>query len=387
MNLDEFEAVKSRVRRPDCRRSLAAGDRRRLRRHQHAGVLPLGHPLRHSLVAIQAPATERSCFPPRPGPRRQRPLLPLRPGRGHELPLLSRPEGRAGSRRPGQRRAGFRCRHPAPLPGQEDVRSNSSASWSISRLRTQSREKRTGPESPGEIADLTRRARELLESTDTRLGISPEALMDILRAAIAVEGQGLAWKRSRVKPGFYRLKPPPRWEGLARQTLTVGSRTDRMELVFDSALVGRRNRRSAGHAAEEASGLDAAGPSDHAAGDGHPLPPVARSRRPQRRLPLVRRGPAQNRASRPCWSSTTRSPPSTNCGNRCTMKFFRRCSASRGTSSGQSKTTSSNSCYRASSSDQVYGAARRLDSHVAGPLVPAQAELEKFLGRKETEMR
>src|SRR5207247_5948356 len=84
--------------------------------------------------------------------------------------------------------------------------------------------------------DLTRRARELLESTDARLGISPQALVDILRAAVAVEGQG-ALEEIAGKPGFYRLKPPPRWEGLARQTLTVGSRSDRMELVFDSSLV------------------------------------------------------------------------------------------------------------------------------------------------------
>jgi superfamily II DNA or RNA helicase len=93
-----------------------------------------------------------------------------------------------------------------------------------------------GHESVSEIADLTRRARELLESTDARLGISPQALVQILQAAIAVEGQG-ALEEIAGRPGFYRLKPPPRWEGLARQTLTVGSRTDRMELVFDAALV------------------------------------------------------------------------------------------------------------------------------------------------------
>jgi superfamily II DNA or RNA helicase len=87
-----------------------------------------------------------------------------------------------------------------------------------------------------ELADLTRRARQLLEATDTRLGISPSALVDILRAAIAVEGQG-SLEEITGRPGFYRLKPPPRWEGLARQTLAVGPRTDRMELVFDSALV------------------------------------------------------------------------------------------------------------------------------------------------------
>jgi superfamily II DNA or RNA helicase len=87
-----------------------------------------------------------------------------------------------------------------------------------------------------DIADLTRRAKELLENTDSRLGISPEALVEILRAAICVEGHG-SLDEIPGNTGFYRLKPPPRWEGLARQTLTVGSRTDRMELVFDAALV------------------------------------------------------------------------------------------------------------------------------------------------------
>lgn len=91
-------------------------------------------------------------------------------------------------------------------------------------------------ETPGEIHDLSKRASELLEMTDTRLGISPDALVEILRAAIAVEGQG-SLEEITGRPGFYRLKPPPRWEGLARQTLTVGSRTDRMELVFDATLV------------------------------------------------------------------------------------------------------------------------------------------------------
>jgi superfamily II DNA or RNA helicase len=93
-----------------------------------------------------------------------------------------------------------------------------------------------GHASPKDILDLTKRAKELLESTDTHLGISAQSLVEILRAAIAVEGQG-SLEDITGKPGFYRLKPPPRWEGLARQTLTVGSRTDRMELVFDTALV------------------------------------------------------------------------------------------------------------------------------------------------------
>ena len=108
-----------------------------------------------------------------------------------------------------------------------------------------------GKSSPSEIANLTQRAKELLEMTDERLGISPEALVDILRAAITVEGQG-SLEEIPDRPGFYRMKPPPRWEGLARQTLTVGTRTDRMELVFDAALVeeeinGRRFMRLKKH--------------------------------------------------------------------------------------------------------------------------------------------
>jgi superfamily II DNA/RNA helicase len=110
-----------------------------------------------------------------------------------------------------------------------------------------------GQSSAADLADLSRRAKELLESTESRLGISSQALIDILQAAIAVEGQG-SLEEITAKPGFYRLKPPPRWEGLARQTLTVGSRTDRMELVFDSALVeqeisGRRVLRLKKHQA------------------------------------------------------------------------------------------------------------------------------------------
>jgi superfamily II DNA or RNA helicase len=107
----------------------------------------------------------------------------------------------------------------------------------VEREKARSSEKKDLGQTPAEqIAGLTRRARELLESTDSRLGISPQALVDVLRAAVAVEGQG-ALEDVPGRPGFYRLKPPPRWEGLARQTLAVGSRADRAELVFDAALV------------------------------------------------------------------------------------------------------------------------------------------------------
>ena len=108
-----------------------------------------------------------------------------------------------------------------------------------------------GQSSGNDLTDLTHRAQELLESTDTRLGISSPALVQILQSAITVEGQG-SLERIESKPGFYRLKPPPRWEGLARQTLAVGPRSDRMELVFDSSLVeeeisGRRVMRLKKH--------------------------------------------------------------------------------------------------------------------------------------------
>jgi superfamily II DNA or RNA helicase len=122
----------------------------------------------------------------------------------------------------------------------------------IDQERGRSPEKKDlGQTSPDQIADLNRRAKELLESTDTRLGISPQALVDILRTAVAIEGNG-GLEEIAGWPGFYRLKPPPRWEGLAKQTLTVGTKTDRVELVFDAALVekelfGRRVLRLAKH--------------------------------------------------------------------------------------------------------------------------------------------
>jgi superfamily II DNA or RNA helicase len=111
-----------------------------------------------------------------------------------------------------------------------------------------------GHESLAEIGDLTKRARELLESTDTRLGISPQALIEILQTAILVEGGGGSLEEITGKPGRYRLKAPPRWKALADQTLTVGERADKMELVFDTALVeeernGRRVLRLKKHQA------------------------------------------------------------------------------------------------------------------------------------------
>ena len=92
-----------------------------------------------------------------------------------------------------------------------------------------------GVSQPEELKKLMQRARELLESTELRLNISPAALARMLETALTVEGAG------KLEPipdrsGFYRLTPPPSWEPLVKQTLTVGS-SDRMEIVFDAAIV------------------------------------------------------------------------------------------------------------------------------------------------------
>lgn len=98
-----------------------------------------------------------------------------------------------------------------------------------------------GQSSGDKIAALTRRAKELLESTDSRLGISPEALRAILETALQVEGQG-ALEEIQARPGFYRLKPPPRWAGMVKQSLTFGTRNDRMEIVFDARHVTKEDQ-------------------------------------------------------------------------------------------------------------------------------------------------
>ena len=119
--------------------------------------------------------------------------------------------------------------------------------------QTQSASRQAGDLSvskPEELKILMRRASELLESTESRLNISPAALEQLLQTAIAVEGNGKLEKIPN-KAGFYRLIPPTSWESLAKQTLTVGS-GDRVEIVFDAACVeqeinGRRLMRLKKH--------------------------------------------------------------------------------------------------------------------------------------------
>jgi Helicase conserved C-terminal domain/SNF2-related domain len=107
----------------------------------------------------------------------------------------------------------------------------------ISQARESSQElKDLGHETTDEVEHLTERAQRLLDNTDTKLGVTPDALVNILRAAIQIEGGGNLEEIER-RPGFHRLRPPPRWETLAKQTLRVGKTNDRMELVFDNALV------------------------------------------------------------------------------------------------------------------------------------------------------
>ncbi len=187
-----------------------------------------------------------------------------------------------------------------------------------------------GQSSVHDLDDLTKRARQLLENTDSRLGISPEALMEILKAAIAVEGQG-ALEEITGRPGFYRLKPPPRWEGLARQTLTVGPRTDRMELIFDSALVE-----------EEVSGRRVLRLKKHQIllRLGHPImrqamATLCRQLHDPTAYDPIYAGqslPFTALGSMPWWSSITRSRRSTNCGSRFMMRFAAGSIVSSGTS-------------------------------------------------------
>ncbi len=93
-----------------------------------------------------------------------------------------------------------------------------------------------GYDSRDTIEASNRRVHALLEASERQLGISPSALVDILRTAIEVEGEG-ALEDIPGRPGFYRLRAPARWDAVVRKTLTVGARSDRMELVFDSVLV------------------------------------------------------------------------------------------------------------------------------------------------------
>ena len=85
----------------------------------------------------------------------------------------------------------------------------------------------------------------------TAWGFHPNRSLTSLTAAIQIEGQG-SLEEIDGRPGFFRLRTPPRWENLVQETLTVGPRQDRMELVFDSAhleeeVSGRRRLRLKKH--------------------------------------------------------------------------------------------------------------------------------------------
>ena len=93
------------------------------------------------------------------------------------------------------------------------LRSNRSSHSSNSRLRPATRA--SNSDNPPLRRSPTRigRAKELLESTETRLGISSRALIDILRAAVAVEGQA-HWRRSPASRASTASSPRPVGKGL-----------------------------------------------------------------------------------------------------------------------------------------------------------------------------
>lgn len=107
----------------------------------------------------------------------------------------------------------------------------------IKEARKQSSENEDVPaEGEDKIIAADQQASRMLEHTQTALGITPAALEAILRTAVMVEGQGELTSISG-KPGFFYLDPPPSWESLVKEQLTVGRGQHRPQLVFDENLV------------------------------------------------------------------------------------------------------------------------------------------------------
>ena len=127
-----------------------------------------------------------------------------------------RREGRAGAARPRQRRADLRRRHPAPLPGQDRPRVEQVSLFVEQEIAGSPEKNELGHYVARRHRRPDPRAKELLESTDTRLGISPQALVEILRAAIAVEGQGSLEEitgQARASTGSSRRPGGKGWPG------------------------------------------------------------------------------------------------------------------------------------------------------------------------------
>ena len=373
-----------RVRGPDRRRAAAAGDRRRLRRHQHAGVLPLGHPLRHPVVALQAPAAQRACLPPRPGAGRERPLLPLRPGGGHGLPLPTSPRR---SSRCGKTSGSVERIFDAAI--QRHFQGKPTSIEQIG-LFVDAGDRAAAPRRPSwarppgdEIADLTRRARELLESTDARLGISPQALVRDPPGRHRRRGPGVAGGdhgQAGLLPA--QAAAPVGGPGPADAHGRVTHRPHGTGLRRGPGRGGDLG--PAGPAAQEASGPDAAGPPDHAAGDGDPLPPAARPDRPRPDLPLVGGGPAPDRLRGPAGLPLHGHGHQRTAGAAARRGGLPRSSASRATGWTRSRTTSSRRAAERVPPDQVRrrggtsGSAR-----FRGQWFQHRSELEAFLGDQE----
>jgi hypothetical protein len=81
-----------------------------------------------------------------------------------------------------------------------------------------------GQSSAADLADLSRRAKELLESTETRLGISPRPLIDIMQAASATINGGT------LQVGTLQL-PTPQFNGALTVIVTPASPSARVQAV------------------------------------------------------------------------------------------------------------------------------------------------------------
>lgn len=124
---------------------------------------------------------------------------------------------------------------------QEHFRGRTSSDDQLDRMIEEEADKSSeradlGIDSGDAIRESTRNAQERLAKTARWMHINHDALAGVLRAALTAEGGG-SLDEIQKRPGFFRLTPPPRWEALVRETLTHGLQRDRMELVFDTALV------------------------------------------------------------------------------------------------------------------------------------------------------
>ena len=85
------------------------------------------------------------------------------------------------------------------------------------------------------IQSSSQRANRMLENTQDKLNISPGAVKSILTTASVIEGGVL--EPVSANPGFFRLKSPPAWESVVKESLTTSKGSHRIEVFFDESLV------------------------------------------------------------------------------------------------------------------------------------------------------